>query len=359
MRKRNLPGAVLSIALLSLAAPPRSISQTTVVVTPESQAETKKPNNPNDATPAAPDENRNVDINAFIAQLSKISDTLNDWLDDDDRSPTKEDLARLRSSLPHAWTIRTDDGAFVISSEPLRNALGAGKTGDASAWIDHVLREAQSYAHARTASPEGARHELQKILGSSEFAGVRPPNAWDLFRQRLSAWLGRILLKLFSGMTRYPIAGEILFWGILLLAVSLLARWLFLFLVRRDQMAALSDQEVVTATRTWQEWIRLARQAAARQDFREAVHAAYWAGIARLEDLSALPKDRTKTPREYLRALSTVSQDGLASRPTDYAAPLKQMTTLLERVWYANRGAVAKDYDDTLQQLKALGCQME
>jgi Domain of unknown function (DUF4129) len=160
-------------------------------------------------------------------------------------------------------------------------------------------------------------------------------------------------------MERYPITGEILFWGILLLAVSLLARWLFLFLVRRDQMAALSEQEIVAATRTWQEWIRLARRAAAREDFREAVHAAYWAGIARLEDVSALPKDRTKTPREYLRVLSTVSQGGLASRSTDYGAPLKQMTTLLERVWYANRGAVARDYDDTLQQLKALGCQME
>jgi len=358
MRNWNLPGAVLSIALLSSAAPPRSNSQTTIVVTPKSPAETSKPNNLDDLSAPTPNQNRNVDINAFIAQLSTISDRLNDSLDQDHR-PNHEDLARLRASLPQAWTVRTDDGTFLISSEPLRRALGAGKTEDALGWVGHVLREAQGYANTRTANVQSTRNELQKVLGSSEFAAVRPPNAFDLFRQRLSAWLGRMLLKLFSGMERYPIAGEILFWGILLLAISLLARWLFLFLVRRDQMAALSEQEIVIATRTWQEWIRLARQAATKQDFREAVHAAYWAGIARLEDVSALPKDRTKTPREYLRALSTVSQDGLASRSTDYAAPLKRMTALLERVWYANRGAAAEDYDDTLQQLKALGCQME
>jgi len=31
----------------------------------------------------------------------------------------------------------------------------------------------------------------------------------------------------------------------------------------------------------------------------------------------------------------------------------------LERVWYANRGAQADDFEDTLRQLKALGCQLE
>jgi hypothetical protein len=39
-------------------------------------------------------------------------------------------------------------------------------------------------------------------------------------------------------------------------------------------------------------------------DYRMAIHCAYWAGIARLQDWAHLAPDRAKTPREYLRALT-------------------------------------------------------
>ena len=295
--------------------------------------------------------NRTEDMPSFIKELQELSDSLN--------NPSASEMAKMRSNLPGSWTLDTGDGDYVVSSAPVDKALRDGKAGDAKAWVDHVLTEVRGYLEPGASSHANARQELNRILGSSEFAAVRPPSAWDLFRQRLAAWLERMLGKIFSGLGRYPITGEILFWTILLLAASFLARLLFRFLVGRDPMQALGEQEVVFTNRTWQEWIRLANVAAARSDFREAVHSTYWAGIARLEDEAAVPKDRSKTPREYLALVDRPAQHELTARPSIYKEPLKELTTRLERVWYANRGAGPEDFAEALRQLKALGCQVE
>lgn len=349
--RRQLGLGLAIAALLSLGGAGRSSGQTTITVPADPQA-------PGKTSSDHASETRSTSLNAFIDELTALSNQLDGWFDED-HDPTKEDLAKLRSSLPKKWTIQTDDGSFIISNAPLDQALEAGKTEDAEAWVDHVLGEANRYARAHGHPDANARQQLEMILGTAEFSDVHSPSSWDLFRQRLAAWLARMLGRLFGGIARYPIAGDILFWGILFLAVSLLAGWLFRFLAARDRVEALTEQQIVVANRTWQEWIRQAKQAAARQDFREAVHSAYWAGIARLEDLAVLPKDRTKTPREYLRVMSTVSLNELAARPLTYSVPLKELTARLERVWYANRVAKADDFEDTLRQLKALGCQLE
>lgn len=355
---RKLAVALGVAALLSFGAPASSRAQTSVTVTADAPSDKTNFSKPEKVVADQRAENRSVSVGEFIAELSPLSNKLDDW-DEEDHSPSKEELAKLRSSYPKTWTVQTDDGAFSISSASLDKALEVGETDDAEAWVDHALAEARSYTKPQGRVDQNARKELNKILGTSEFSVVHRPSVWDLFRQRLSAWIERLLGKLLGRIERYPIAGDILFWGILLLAVSFLARWLFSFLVSRDRMQALTHQELVVANRTWQEWIRLARGAAARQDFREAVHSAYWAGIARLEDLGMLPKDRTKTPREYLRVVPRISQQELAARPVTYFEPLKELTTRLERVWYANRGAKAEDFEETLRQLKALGCQLE
>ena len=102
----------------------------------------------------------------------------------------------------------------------------------------------------------------------------------------------------------------------------------------------------------------MAREAAAQSNFREAVHSAYWAGITRLEDSGALPKDRSKTPREYLRLIANPAPHELAQRPV-YREPMTELTKRLERTWYANRGAGPDDFKETLRQLEAMGCPLE
>ena len=98
--------------------------------------------------------------------------------------------------------------------------------------------------------------------------------------------------------------------------------------------------------------------AASRGDFREAVHCTYWAAIVRLEDISILPQDRTKTPREYLRLVTEPALGELAPQP-HYRLPLAAMTSQFERIWYANRPAGPEDFQESLRQLEALGCQLE
>src|SRR5262249_46842848 len=145
------------------------------------------------------------------------------------------------------------------------------------------------------------------------------------------------------------------FWLFLVGVVGCMALWLFRFLAGRDGLSTLSASASPTSSMSWQEWIRAARVAASRGDFREAVHCAYWAGVIRLEDLGILPQDRTKTPREYLRLLSEPALDELAPRLA-YREPLAVLTLRFERIWYANRSAGAEDFQESLRQLEALGC---
>ena len=164
--------------------------------------------------------------------------------------------------------------------------------------------------------------------------------------------------RLFRGIDRHPIGGRILLWLIIFSAISFIALGLFRFVSGSERASVLPRTSAVLPTRTWQEWVHAAHEAAKRGDYREAVHAAYWAGIARLEDSGLLPHDRTKTPREYLRLVDTPTPGQLAP-PKTHREPLAALTSLLEKIWYANRGARPEDYQDSLRQLEALGCPLE
>jgi hypothetical protein len=170
-----------------------------------------------------------------------------------------------------------------------------------------------------------------------------------------------MLIKLFSGLSRHPIGAKVLFWAVLTAGVGFVALWIFRYISTRDSMNFFQPDSTTVTTRTWQEWIHAAREAAARGDFREAVHSAYWAGITRLEETGTLPRDRTKTPREYLRLIDTRPRGTEVDDPVaqDYKKPLTALTSRLERIWYANRMARLEDFDDSLRQLEALGCSLE
>ena len=287
---------------------------------------------------------------SFVVELHRIAGILK-------KKPSKNEMVALRDSLPKRWTVSTPQGAFAISSEPLRNQLTSLSSEKAQAWINHLAKEVGFSEQSATGSSQ-AHSELERILTRPEFGAVRPPSAWELFRQRLALWVERMLLRLFGGISRYPLGGEILFWLLVVVAVGMVAMWVFRFFASRDRANALSPGAAVIAVRTWQEWIRAAREAAGRGDFREAVHSTYWAGIARLQDLGVVPKDRTKTPREYLRLVVEPPPGQLAPAPS-HCEPLTALTRGLERAWYANRGAGPEDFHESLRHLEALGCPLE
>lgn len=290
------------------------------------------------------------DVASFTAELHRLSAAL-------EKNPSPAELTVLRNSLPVQWSVATSERSYPISSAFLRDQFKSGALGPAKTWVDHLLAEIEGYSAGSAGNPAEARAELNHILAGPEFAAVRPPSAWELFRQRLAAWIGRLLEKIL-GALRYPIGGKILFWLVLMAAVGCVALWVFRFMVSRDSLAHLSPAEITAPSRTWQEWIHSAREAASRGDYREAVHSAYWAGIVRMEDTGVVPKDRTKTPREYLQIAMQSATHELVLRPV-YREPITALTSCLERIWYANRGATLEDFHESLRLLEALGCRLE
>jgi hypothetical protein len=303
---------------------------------------------PSDATGSS---STAYDVPSFVAELHRLAAVL-------EKNPSTNEMAALRDSLPRRWTVSTPGRTYSISSEPLRNQLTALSSQKARVWVELLAAEAESFSAPPVASSPQARLQLERILAGSEFAGVRPPGAWELFRRRIELWLARMFLRFFGMMGRHPIGGTILFWVLVVVAVGCIALGLFRFLSSRDRMDSLPPSASVVASRTWQEWIRASREAASRGDFREAVHSAYWAGIVRLEDSGVVPRDRTKTPREYLRLVAETHPGELASRPS-HREPLAALTSRLERIWYANRAAGPEDFRESLLQLEALGCPLE
>jgi hypothetical protein len=290
-------------------------------------------------------------VASLTAELARISTLL-------EKKPSADDLATLRDSLPGEWRVTTPEKEYSISTGFLRTQLNEDSIGKARAWVEHLKEQLEGYSTTRPPGKADGRAELDGILRNPEFSAVGPPTRWDIFRQRVAAWIERMLLRLFGRMAQYPMGGEILFWAIVVLCVGFLALWVFRFTISRDRIDALPPGHVVAPSRTWQEWIHVARLAAGRNDFREAIHAAYWAGIARLQDTGMLPKDRTKTPREYLRLISQPARGELMP-PLAYREPLTKLTNRLERTWYGNRAASGDDFRDTLEQVEALGCQLE
>lgn len=300
---------------------------------------------------------------AFAAELRSLRDSLVT----ENISPQK--LAEIRANLPDRWRVRAGGEILEISSDPLRASLEAAekdaekrktRVEQAGQWLDTLAENAEGYGRAGPAPDAQARPVLQEILRRPEFAGVGKANFIEQFQGWLARKLAVLLGKLFGKIAGYPIAGSLLFWLLIFGAAVWLALFLFRYGGRQARLEELQALEYAAMVRTWQEWIGRARQAAARGDFREAIHAVYWAGITNLADRGMLPSGRTYTPREYLRLLA--SADGttlpLVAVPVQRES-LALLTARLESVWYGRGKADAEDFRTTLKQAEALGCRLE
>jgi hypothetical protein len=274
----------------------------------------------------------------FAGQLRKIGAGL------DTNSPF------LPASLPEQWNVVTPEGRYSISSQPLRALFGAGRFSVARHWVGQMAEQLESYSDAPPESASAARDSLNKILARREFSDVHPPSPWDLFRERVAAWLASQLQRIFAAVAQRSGGGRILFWIIVAVATGFLAMWLIQLWSRADPMLTLPRVVPGPAARSSDTWLHEARQAEARGQWREAIRCAYWAAIARLQETGALPEDRTRTPREYLRSIR-------ADQPA--SGPLRALTLGLERFWYAKQTAGAKDFDESLKYLGSLGCKVE
>jgi len=194
---------------------------------------------------------------------------------------------------------------------------------------------------------EQAQAELNRILAQPEFAAARAPNAFEFFLNRIRNAIIDWLDNLFHVGRHSPIAGTLLF--LLIAMVALAAVFLLIRNERRGILLALETGPGGMLARSWEQWLASAREAAERGDLRKAIHCSYWAGISRLQDSGALPRDLTKTPREYLRLLRSASP---------LAEAMRTLTAQLESFWYGPGKATAADLAKCFRSLEDLGCKV-
>lgn len=260
------------------------------------------------------------------------------------------------ADLPDKVAVSTGQGQITVNYRNLKDDLAAfsradaGKRSAALAQIQNYLRElnAEAEAYEQGVSPAAARQKLTDILARREFHKAQGPSPGDVILSKILSWLERLLSKLSpSGRSRFD-PFQILVYFFIGAALIVLVLWTVRHLRRRREEPAM--REIIPfapSARGWRAWLAEARTLAQQQDWRNAIHLAYWAGISFLEEQGAWRPDRARTPREYLHLV------GL--RSARYPA-LATLTRKFELVWYGHRDAAESDFQETLGQLEKLGC---
>jgi uncharacterized protein DUF4129 len=294
-----------------------------------------------DASPTSPAE---LDLQSYQRELGHIAESL--------KNPG--DIPALRRSLPESWTVRDGERVYSVPtkeiSEALREIEIAPKKNSAvllKARLDAMRQQSEELAH-HSGSPNLAESadKLKRIMERGEFREVSGPSRWDLLRARVIRWIALNILRLLSMLHLSQKTGNAIVWGALFLAVVLLFYVAYRWLLRSSGDASFRAEGEPTASDA-RHWVQDALAAADRGDFREAVHCAYWASVAHLEDLRILPRDRARTPRESLRLLD--------QHPKEQGI-LRTMTRSFELIWYGYRPVSASDWSGTKEQLEKMGC---
>lgn len=288
-------------------------------------------------------------LHEYISELDRCSAVLKN------RQSDPAALRELRGTLPAQWTVAGDGQTYTIQTGWLTSALGALR-GDTPAKNPLLEQTQQRLAALRTAAEgmeeppasnlQETRAKLDRILSAREFQGQAGPSRFDILKARIYDWIGKQLDRIFGHFRHGREIGNVIAWSLIVLAALLLAYWVVRSL-RGGAQTAMGLEPGARPEGGWRDWLRNARAAAERGDYRAAIHAAYWSGVLRLEEVHHLPPDRARTPRESLRLIRRESED---------YAPLAQLTRRFELVWYGYRAATEADWSDAMAQLEKLGC---
>jgi hypothetical protein len=253
-------------------------------------------------------------------------------------------------ALPSEFAVQFEGRTFRVPLTAVRQALlilaqSKGKGPEAGALRARLIAIRSDALAFQQTPPDfsAARTTLNAILASREFRDVHGPTWLDWLRQRILELLGLLVTRI-----SLPIIGNILVWGLMVAAV-VVAFMLALRQIRNRAAMELDLPESLPGSRAkeWLLWMSGARAAAARDNWRDAVHLAYWAGVLFLETQESWVPDHTRTPREYLQLLPLTGE----ARPA-----LQALTRLLEAIWYGRTAADAAAYSRALAELEKLGC---
>lgn len=254
--------------------------------------------------------------------------------------------------LPETWHVRAGDQDFDISTEGLQRDVRRYDT-DKNVANALAIRARIKSLHddldgfeKPPADVSSKRSELNSILSRREFGDVRGPNWLDHLKLRIIEYLIRILRRLFRSTT-IPTISKYFVYGLVGVALLALVYIAYRSIWRGQEVAEVIPKNLAVSAKEWAIWLQEARAAAAKGDWRDAVHLAYWAGISFLERQGSWKPDRARTPREYLRLLSSSS---------DKRETLATLTRIFELTWYAKRDASEGTFSETLAELEKLGC---
>jgi hypothetical protein len=254
--------------------------------------------------------------------------------------------------LPQNWHIHTEQGDFDVSSEGLRRDVSRYEREKNVATalavrerIKGLCREIDGFEKP-AADVSAQRADLNAILGRPEFHGVHGPTRLDRLKQWMLSNLLRLLGRAF-GSSAFPTISRYFVYGLSALALVALAYFVYRTMVRGTDAERITPADLPVSAKEWAIWLAEARSAAAKHQWRDAIHLAYWAGIAFLERQGMWRPDRARTPREYLRLLSVSSE---------HRETLTALTRTFELAWYAKRDADEHTFAETLQALEKLGC---
>jgi hypothetical protein len=285
-----------------------------------------------------------LDLQSYQQELMRIEDGAND----------REKIEALRKSLPDEWRVEHGGQTYSVPTKEISEALREVQSDSKKATLAQLelrlkfmRQQAEELARATSGTNLAeAKDKLDAVLNRSEFREATGPSTWDVIRARINRWILQHIIRLLNLLHISRKTGNAIGWGVLFLAVVLVFYVVYRWLAKSTK-AAEFRAEVEPRGSDTRHWTQEALVAAERGEFREAIHCAYWASIARLEDVRILPRDRARTPRESLRVLD--------QHPKEQSV-LQSVTRSFELIWYGYRPVSEADWAGTKEQLEKMGC---
>lgn len=267
-----------------------------------------------------------------------------------------EQAAAIETSLPDTIPVSTTSGDVSVNCHDLKNDLAAfSRAGEKKRealssqlknYVHSLEEQAGAYDQSNT-DATAARGKLASILSRREFRQVNSgPSPLDILRMKIRSWILQLLSRLPRAAGRFDWF-QVFIYAVVSAALAVLLFWTILRLRSRPEDLPREIIPFAPSARSWRVWLADARALAQREDWRGAIHLAYWAGISFLEEHGSWRPNRARTPREYLRLIT--------SRNPNYPA-LAFLTRKFEIVWYGRNEARESDFQETLGQLEKLGC---
>ena len=261
-------------------------------------------------------------------------------------------LPNALEQLPQSWPVHTDQRGFEISTEGLRRDIrrydkdkNVANARAIRARLESLRREIDGFEKT---PPDVSvqRSALSSILARREFSDIHGPTWMDRLKRWMLETIFRFLRRLFR-TSAIPTVGKYFVYALIGLAGLALLYLVYRSIFQNPEFEEVVPRDLPVSAKEWTIWLSEARDAAARGDWRDAIHLAYWAGISFLEREGFWKPDRARTPREYLRLISAESGQ---------RESLTTLTRIFELAWYARRDVGEQAYSQTLAELEKLGC---